>query len=59
MFGSLIDYWYYTGDDTYNEITSQAMLFQTGPDNDYMEPNHTKSLGERWIETDTIFETAF
>jgi mannan endo-1,6-alpha-mannosidase len=29
MFGSLIDYWYYTGDDTYNEITTQGVLFQS------------------------------
>lgn len=45
MFGSLIDYWYYTGDTTYNEITSQAMLWQTGPNADYMPPNQTKTLG--------------
>lgn len=45
MFGSLIDYWYYTGDTTYNAVTSQAMLFQVGPDNDYMPPNQTKSEG--------------
>jgi len=45
MWGSLIDYWYYTGDSTYNSVVSEAMLFQTGPDNDYMPPNQTKSLG--------------
>jgi mannan endo-1,6-alpha-mannosidase len=45
MWGSLIDYWYYTGDATYNEQVSQSMLFQTGPDNDFMPPNQTKSLG--------------
>ncbi|SMQ45687.1 unnamed protein product [Zymoseptoria tritici ST99CH_3D7] len=45
MFGSLIDYWYYTGDDTYNEITTQGITFQVGPNRDFMEPNHTKSLG--------------
>lgn len=45
MFGSLIDYWYYTGDDTYNKITMQAMLHQVGPDQDYQPPNQTKSLG--------------
>jgi len=45
MFGSLIDYWYYTGDSTYNSLVSQAMLFQTGPDADYMPPNQTKSEG--------------
>lgn len=45
MFGSLIDYWYYTGDSTYNDVTTQAMLFQVGPNNDYMPPNQTKSEG--------------
>jgi hypothetical protein len=30
------DYWHYTGDSTYNAITSQALLFQTGPDDNYM-----------------------
>ncbi|SMR53321.1 unnamed protein product [Zymoseptoria tritici ST99CH_3D1] len=45
MFGSLIDYWYYTGDDTYNAVTTEAMLFQVGPDKNYMPPNQSKSLG--------------
>lgn len=45
MFGSLIDYWYYTGDTTYNNVTTQAMLFQVGPDDNYMPPNQSKSLG--------------
>ncbi|KAI6812247.1 mannan endo-1,6-alpha-mannosidase [Hortaea werneckii] len=45
MFGALIDYWYYTGDETWNDITTQAMLFQTGPEANYMPPNQTKSLG--------------
>lgn len=45
MFGSLIDYWSYTGDTQYNNLTSQALLFQTGPNNDYMPPNQTKSEG--------------
>lgn len=45
MFGSLIDYWYYTGDDQFNEITTQALLHQVGPFRDYMPPNQTKTLG--------------
>ncbi|TID19389.1 Histone deacetylase [Venturia nashicola] len=45
MFGSLVDYWYYTGNTEYNEITTQALLFQTGPNADYMPPNQTKTLG--------------
>jgi mannan endo-1,6-alpha-mannosidase len=45
MFGAMIDYWYYTGDPTYNAVTTQAMLFQVGPDQDYMTPNQTKTTG--------------
>ena len=45
MFGTMIEYWYYTGDDTYNDVTTQAMLFQVGPENDYMTPNQTKTTG--------------
>ena len=45
MMGCLIDYWYYTGDGTYNDIVTQGMLFQVGPDNDYMPPNQTKDEG--------------
>jgi len=45
MFGSLVDYWYYTGDPTYNNITTQALLFQSGPNFDYMPPNQTKTEG--------------
>jgi mannan endo-1,6-alpha-mannosidase len=45
MFGSLIDYWYYTGDTTYNNVTTQAILHQTGDNNDFMPTNQTKSLG--------------
>ncbi|KAK7924420.1 glycoside hydrolase family 76 protein [Apiospora marii] len=45
MFGALIDYWVYTGDDTYNKITYQAMLHQAGDDHDYMPENQTRSLG--------------
>lgn len=45
MFAALIDYWHFTGDDQWNDITMQAMLHQTGPDRDYMPPNQTSSLG--------------
>ncbi|KIV90968.1 hypothetical protein PV10_05566 [Exophiala mesophila] len=45
MFGALIDYWYFTGDDTHNNITTQAMLHQVGPDWDFMPPNQTKTEG--------------
>lgn len=45
MWGALIDYWYYTGDTTYNDVVTQALLFQIGPDNDFMPPNQTKAEG--------------
>ena len=43
MFGIMIDYWYYTGDTSYNDAVTQGMLFQVGPNNDYMPPNQTKT----------------
>lgn len=45
MFGALIDYWAYTGDESYNNITLQAMEHQVGDDADYMPENQTRSLG--------------
>ena len=43
MFGQMIEYWYYTGDTTYNAVITQGLLAQVGPDNDYMPPNQTKT----------------
>ena len=40
MWGALVHYWYYTGDSTYNDVTTQALLSQVGPNNDYMVPAH-------------------
>ncbi|KAI1915053.1 hypothetical protein LOZ58_006666 [Ophidiomyces ophidiicola] len=45
MFGSLIDYWHFTGDSQYNNMTMEAMLFQVGEDNNYMPRNQTLGLG--------------
>ena len=45
MFGSLLDYYYYTGDDQYNDLITQGMLHQVGPNDDYMTPNQTKTTG--------------
>ncbi|KAG4437982.1 hypothetical protein IFR05_006522 [Cadophora sp. M221] len=45
MFMTLIDYWRYTGDTTYNGLVSEGMLFQTGPEKDFMPPNQTKTEG--------------
>ncbi|KAM0346928.1 hypothetical protein ACHAPU_005268 [Fusarium lateritium] len=45
MFGTLVDYWWITGDDSYNKITKQAMIHQAGPDGDYMPDNQTMTEG--------------
>ncbi|DAA76716.1 TPA_exp: putative Glycosyl hydrolase [Trichophyton benhamiae CBS 112371] len=45
MFGALIDYWWYTGDDAYNKITMQAMLHQVGTEKNYEPRNQSRSLG--------------
>ena len=45
MLGILIDYYYYTNDSQYNSLITQGMLWQVGPDNDYMTPNQTKTEG--------------
>ena len=44
MFGEMVEYWYYTGDTTYNAEVKQALLHQVGENNDYMPANQTKSL---------------
>lgn len=45
MWGTLIDYWAWTGDSTYNDEVMKAMLFQVGVNKDYMPHNVTASLG--------------
>ncbi|KAI3399544.1 hypothetical protein diail_6566 [Diaporthe ilicicola] len=45
LMGALVDYWYYTGDTRWNDITHQGLLFQVGPDDDYMPPNQTMTEG--------------
>ena len=42
--GSL-DYWYYTGDDEYVNLTTQGLLFQVGSNDDYMPINQTRTEG--------------
>ncbi|KAJ8101672.1 glycosyl hydrolase family 76-domain-containing protein [Lipomyces tetrasporus] len=43
--GSMLDYWFFTGDDTYSEVFTDGMLFQVGDNWDYMPDNETLSLG--------------
>ncbi|KAK7903830.1 hypothetical protein LTR67_001850 [Exophiala xenobiotica] len=45
MWGSLINYWQYTNDTTYNNVTTEALQFQRGPDNNYNPPNQSRSMG--------------
>ncbi|KAJ6437413.1 glycosylhydrolase family 76-2 protein [Purpureocillium lavendulum] len=45
MWGTLIDYWAWTGDSSYNDEIIQAMQFQIGEGQDYMPRNVTASLG--------------
>jgi Glycosyl hydrolase family 76 len=42
---AFIDYWRYTGDDSFNDIVTQSLLWQVGPNWDYMPPNQTSSEG--------------
>lgn len=43
--GALIDYWYYTGDTRWNNATQQGLLFQAGPERDFMPLNQTMTEG--------------
>lgn len=43
--GSILDYWYYMQNDTYNSMLTQALLYQTGDNNDYMPLNQTVTEG--------------
>ncbi|KAI0134341.1 glycoside hydrolase [Xylariales sp. AK1849] len=45
LWGTMIDYWHLTGDSSYNDVVTDAMLWQVGPNKDYMPPNVTASLG--------------
>ncbi|KAF8852708.1 glycoside hydrolase family 76 protein [Acephala macrosclerotiorum] len=45
MFGSLINYWYYTSDTTYNSLVTQGMLHQAGISANFMPTNQSKTLG--------------
>lgn len=45
MFGTMVDYWFLTGDDSYNAATTQALLHQVGDDEDFMPINQTRTLG--------------
>jgi mannan endo-1,6-alpha-mannosidase len=45
MFMTMIDYWSRTGDSSYNDLITQALLFQASDNRDYMPVNQTKDEG--------------
>lgn len=42
MFGQLIDYWYFTGDDQYNDLVKEGIQFQVGELNNLVRHPATK-----------------
>ena len=45
MFGTMVDYWFLTGDTSYNEATTQALLHQASDTKDFMPINQTRTEG--------------
>jgi len=45
MFGTLLDYWHYTGDDQYNEMVREGLIHQFGEHQDLMPSNQSKNEG--------------
>lgn len=44
MFMTLIQYWHFTGDSSYNDVVTQGMLWQAGENADYMPSNWSSYL---------------
>ncbi|KAK6214225.1 Trihydroxynaphthalene reductase [Pestalotiopsis sp. IQ-011] len=44
-FGTLVDYWAFTGDEQYVDLTFQALQHQVGDDGDFMPENQTLTEG--------------
>ncbi|KAL6928938.1 hydrolase 76 protein [Hanseniaspora valbyensis] len=45
VWGAMIDYWYITGNDTFLNLTKEALLYQTGDDWDYIPLNQSTVEG--------------
>ncbi|KAI9647914.1 hypothetical protein NHQ30_004303 [Ciborinia camelliae] len=45
MWGTLIDYWYYTGDSSYNDDAMEGIQWQRGEHLDMMPANWSQSMG--------------
>ena len=44
VWGSLIDYWAYTKDTSFNDVVMQAMMAQTGTGNDFLPEAYYSSM---------------
>nr|AAP74717.2 DFG5-like protein [Paracoccidioides brasiliensis]ABF93408.1 DFG5-like protein [Paracoccidioides brasiliensis] len=44
MLGTLVDYWHYTGDSTYNNLAKEGMLSQKGEQNDFQPASQLRNL---------------
>ncbi|KAK4895357.1 hypothetical protein LTR28_001954 [Elasticomyces elasticus] len=42
---SMVNYWFLTNDTTYNHLVAEALLFQVGPDMNYMPTNQSGTIG--------------
>ncbi|KUJ16096.1 mannan endo-1,6-alpha-mannosidase [Mollisia scopiformis] len=45
MWGTMIDYWHYTGDTSYNDVTAAGIQWQVGENDDMMPSNWSQSMG--------------
>ncbi|EKD20933.1 glycosyl hydrolase family 76 [Drepanopeziza brunnea f. sp. 'multigermtubi' MB_m1] len=45
MWGAMIDYWHYTGDESYNDVVSTGIQAQVGENLDLMPRNWSQSMG--------------
>ncbi|KAI0470634.1 glycoside hydrolase family 76 protein [Xylariaceae sp. FL0804] len=45
MFGTLLDFWHWTGNASYNDVVYDGVLAQAGPQRDFKDDNWTASLG--------------
>lgn len=44
FFTFLINYWHWTGDDQYNDLVTEGMAWQGGPNNDFFTSNYSSYL---------------
>lgn len=51
MFMTLIQYWHFTGDESYIPVTQQGMYWQAGENADYMPSNYSRYLVGRANES--------